>query len=118
METMGKEMGFGLDLTSCAATGDVDNLIYVSPRTGRAVSQVAGQPYHERMLTLPRFLRPDGRGEGANDADFSAGLRLTGFFLARHAFDPLDRALPAARERLDVLISRHADKSDSIPSES
>ena len=113
-----QEMGFGLDLTSCAATGDVDNLIYVSPRTGRAVSQVAGQPYHERMLTLPRFLRPDGRGEGANDADFSVGLRLTGFFLARHAFDPLDRALPAARERLDVLISRHADKSDSIPSES
>jgi len=101
-----QELGFGLDLSSCAATGETDNLIYVSPRTGRAVSKAAGLPYHERMLALPAFLRPDGRGAGAEDTDFAAGLKLTGFFLARHAFDPLDRGLPAARERLQVLISR------------
>lgn len=100
------ELGFGLDLTSCAATGDVEDLIYVSPRTGRAVSRVAGHPYRERLLTLPQFLRPDGRGQGADKEDFSAGLKLSGFFLARHAFDPLDRGLPAARDRLEAIISR------------
>ena len=107
------ELGFGLDLGSCAATGETENLIYVSPRTGRAVSRAAGEPYRERMLTLPSFLRPDGRGGGADDADFAAGLKLTGFFLARHAFDPLDRGLPAARERLDVLISRSSESMES-----
>ena len=107
-----QELGFGLDLASCAATGETENLIYVSPRTGRAVSRAAGHPYRERMLTLPSFLRSDGRGSGADDADFAAGLKLTGFFLARHAFDPLDRGLPAARERLEVLIGRSTANSD------
>lgn len=101
-----RELGFGLDLASCAATGEVENLVYVSPRTGRAVSRAAGDPYKERMLALPGFLRPDGRGGGAGAADFADGLRLTGFFLARHAFDPLDKPLPAARERLDTMIGR------------
>ena len=101
-----QELGFGLDLKSCAATGDVEDLIYVSPRTGHAVSRVAGHPYRERLLTLPQFLRPDGRGQGADKEDFSAGLKLSGFFLARHAFDPLDRGLPAARDRLEAIISR------------
>jgi len=64
------------------------------------------------MLTLPSFLRSDGRGSGADDTDFAAGLKLTGFFLARHAFDPLDRGLPAARERLEVLIGRSTANSD------
>ncbi len=107
-----RELGFGLDLTSCAATGEVENLIYVSPRTGRAVSRAAGDPYKERMLALPGFLRPDGRGGGAEAADFADGLRLTGHFLARHAFDPLDRPLPAARERLETLIGRAAKPGD------
>lgn len=107
-----RELGFGLDLNSCAATGELENLIYVSPRTGRAVSRAAGEPYKERMLSLPGFLRPDGRGGGAEAADFADGLKLTGFFLARHAFDPLDRPLPAARERLEVLIGRTAKSGD------
>jgi DNA repair protein RecO (recombination protein O) len=107
-----QELGFGLDLTSCVSTREVEDLIYVSPRSGRAVSRTAGHPYRERMLVLPRFLRPDGRGAGADDADFADGLKLTGFFLARHAFDPLDRGLPAARERLEVLISRASGSAD------
>jgi DNA repair protein RecO (recombination protein O) len=64
------------------------------------------------MLALPGFLRPDGRGGGAEAADFADGLRLTGHFLARHAFDPLDRPLPAARERLEILIGRAAKPVD------
>lgn len=109
-----QELGFGLDLASCVSTGEVEDLIYVSPRSGRAVSRVAGHPYRERMLILPRFLRPDGRGKGADADDFAAGLKLTGFFLARHAFDPLDRGLPAARERLEVLVSRTPEVGDEV----
>jgi DNA repair protein RecO (recombination protein O) len=107
-----RELGFGLDLTACAATGARDELVYVSPRTGRAVSRAAGAPYHDRMLALPRFLGPDGRGADADGEDFSNGLRLTGHFLARHAFDPLDRPLPAARERLEALLRRNSGPAD------
>ena len=107
-----QELGFELDLASCASTGEVEDLIYVSPRSGRAVSRVAGHPYRKRMLDLPGFLRPDGRGSGADAEDFAAGLKLTGFFLARHAFDPLDRGLPAARERLEVLVLRVPNAGD------
>ena len=103
------ELGFGLDLQACAATGMTTELVYVSPKTGRAVSREAGAPYAERMLALPRFLQPDGRGHGATAEDFTAGLRLTGHFLARHAFDPLDRPLPPARTRLESLVSRKLD---------
>lgn len=103
------ELGFGLDLQACAATGMTTELVYVSPKTGRAVSREAGAPYAARMLALPRFLQPDGRGHGATAEDFTAGLRLTGHFLARHAFDPLDRPLPPARTRLESLVSRNSD---------
>jgi DNA repair protein RecO (recombination protein O) len=112
-----RELGFGLDLEKCAASGTSDDLAYVSPRTGRAVSRAAGTPYHERMLALPRFLAPGGRGEGADAHDFTSGLRLTAHFLARHAFDPLDRPLPAARGRLEVLISRGADAESPVDGE-
>lgn len=92
------ELGFGLDLSACAAGGDNDQLAYVSPRSGRAVSLSAGQPYQEKLLTLPGFLV--GRGEGGTQA-VSEGLALTGFFLERHLFHPHDKPLPAARRRLE-----------------
>jgi DNA repair protein RecO (recombination protein O) len=91
------ELGFGLDLTQCAAGGDNDQLAYVSPRTGRAVSVAAGEPYQERLLVLPGFLA--GRGGGGR-LEVGAGLALTGYFLERHVFHPQDRALPQARQRL------------------
>ena len=93
-----EELGFGLDLRKCAVTGATDDLIYVSPRTGRAVSRVTGQPYHERLLTLPAFLL--GAQMQAQSADIMAGLDLTGFFLARHVLEPHAKAMPAARGRL------------------
>ncbi len=91
------ELGFGLDLTRCAAGGDNDRLAYVSPRSGRAVSLAAGEPYRERLLALPGFLA--GRG-GGGSLEVGAGLALTGYFLERHVFHPQDRALPQARQRL------------------
>jgi DNA repair protein RecO (recombination protein O) len=91
------ELGYGLDLTSCAATGRNDELAYVSPRTGRAVSLSAGEPYRDKLLALPPFLA--GRGPGV-PAEICDGLRLSGHFLDRHVFAPLDRPSPAARARL------------------
>jgi len=90
-----EELGFGLDLTRCAATGVVDDLIYVSPKTGRAVSRDAGAPYAGRMLTLPPFLL--GGQTGLRDGDVGAGFTLTGHFLEQFVFGPLNKPLPAAR---------------------
>ena len=91
------ELGFGLDLASCAAGGDNDQLAYVSPRSGRAVSLAAGEPYRDRLLALPGFLI--GRGDGG-PGEVGQGLRLTGYFLERFVFGPQDRPLPAPRRRL------------------
>jgi DNA repair protein RecO (recombination protein O) len=90
-------LGFGLDLTACAATGVNDDLAYVSPRSGRAVSRSAGAPYHDKLLPLPGFL---WRGVAAEPADLVAGLLLTGHFLHHHLLEPQGRALPEARTRL------------------
>ncbi len=92
-----QELGFGLDLSRCAAGGAATHLAYVSPKSGVAVSEEAGAPYREKLLALPGFLI--GRGEGG-PAEVAQGLDLTGFFLGRHIFHPQDRDLPAARQRL------------------
>jgi len=90
-----QDLGFGLDLSRCAATGSTDDLIYVSPRTGRAVSRDAGEPYADRLLTLPPFLL-SAQG-GLRPGDIGAGLDLTGHFLSQFVFAPLNRPLPPAR---------------------
>ena len=92
------ELGFGLDLARCAATGARDDLVYVSPRSGQAVSRKAGSPYRDRLLPLPAFLHG---GDTADPAprDILAALHLTGFFLDRRVFEPHGRKLPAARGR-------------------
>jgi DNA repair protein RecO (recombination protein O) len=90
-----EELGFGLDVSRCAATGSMDDLIYVSPRTGRAVSRAAGAPYRDRMLALPPFLLSSQGGLAAGDVGL--GLTLTGHFLEQCVFGPLNRPLPPAR---------------------
>ena len=89
------ELGFGLDLAECAATGTTDELIYVSPKSGRAVSREAGAPYAERMLRLPAFLS-ELNEHPAPDA-LADGFALTGFFLERYVLEP--RGLPLSDER-------------------
>ncbi len=91
------ELGFGLDLSRCAGGGANDQLAYVSPRTGRAVSLAAGEPYRDRLLPLPGFLA--GRGGGGDD-EVARGLALTGHFLERHVFHLQEHPLPGARRRL------------------
>lgn len=90
-----EELGFGLDLSKCAATGAVDDLVYVSPRTGRAVSREAGEPYAERLLALPPFLLSSQ--SRLQPGDVAAGLDLTAHFLEAFIFNPLNRPLPPAR---------------------
>ena len=90
-----EELGFALDLSKCAVTGQADDLVYLSPRTGRAVSRGAGEPYKDRLLPLPPFLlSAQSRLEAG---DVAAGLALTAHFLAAFIFNPMDRPLPPAR---------------------
>ncbi len=90
-----QDLGFGLDLTRCAATGATDDLVWVSPRTGRAVSRTAGEPYQDKLLPLPPFLM--GAQAALVAGDVEAGLNLTGHFLEQFVFNPLNRPLPPAR---------------------
>jgi len=90
-----EDLGFGLDLSSCAVTGTVDDLVWVSPRTGRAVSSDAGRPYADRLLRLPPFLL--GAQAGLREGDVRAGFDLTGHFLEQFVFHPHNRPLPPAR---------------------
>jgi DNA repair protein RecO (recombination protein O) len=107
-----RELGFGLDLGRCAATGLRDDLAYVSPKTGRAVSREAGQPYRDRLLPLPCFLAQPASGDPIETTDILNGLRLTAFFLTGHVFThgsvhaTARTPLPAARERLVALLGR------------
>ncbi len=97
------ELGFGLDLGTCASTGVAEDLIYVSPKSGRAVSREAGVPYQTQLLALPAFLAGEEGAEPTQE-DISAGLDLTGYFLERHVYAPHRQTLPDARLRLrDVL---------------
>ena len=101
-----EEMGYALDLGSCAVTGATEGLAYVSPRTGRAVSREGAGDWAARLLPLPAVLR--GQGEGA-PADVVEGLRVTGHFLDAHlARDLGDRPLPEARARLVGVLGRRA----------
>lgn len=91
------ELGFGLDLESCAATGSRADLCYVSPRTGRAVSGEAGAPFAGRLFALPDFLTGEGP---ASPENLVQGLEIAGYFLTRYALAPNGRDLPGARVRL------------------
>lgn len=98
------ELGFGLDLTKCAATGGNDDLIYVSPRSGRAVSASAGEPYKDRLLPLPGFLT--GRSGGLTGPDdIRNGFRLTGYFLASRVLSPREIPMPEVRGRMIAALS-------------
>ncbi len=98
------ELGFGLDLTECAATGASDELEFVSPKSGRAVSRAAGTPYAERMLRLPAFLRDEQLRPQARD--LADGFALTGFFLNRHVLEPRGMALADERAYFIAALAR------------
>lgn len=101
-----EDLGFGLDLSACAATGQTEHLIYISPKTGRAVSESAGAPYRDRLLPLPPVLRMGlndwagtGGAGGHRIREIRTALSVTGHFLGQCLFTPQNRPLPPARTR-------------------
>ncbi len=99
-----EDLGFGLDLTTCAVTGQAEDLIYVSPRSGRAVSRDGAGEWAAKLLPLPPALIRSG-GDGLAEA-----FRVTGHFLAAHLAASLgDKPLPPARDRLVALLARASD---------
>ncbi len=118
------ESGFGLDLSQCASTGVREDLVYVSPKTGRAVSREAGEPYKEKLLLLPEFLLPKAlprkAGEGISvpcspdTQETLAGLRVSGYFLDAWLLAPHGKKLPAARQRLAQMMKEpHGAKAEA-----
>ena len=99
-----QELGFGLDFTKCAATGVTEDLAYVSPKTGRAVSRDAAAPFKGKLIELPSFLSTGGFPE--DEDALRKGLDLTGYFLERHVFWPHNKPLPAARARFMETLQR------------
>jgi len=91
------DLGFGLDLVQCAATGSRENLDYISPKSGRAVSRDAGLPYHDKLFDMPEFLKTSSR-EAANRESLIEAFRLTQYFLARHVYEPRGIEPGTARE--------------------
>lgn len=100
-------LGFGLDLSACALTGTTERLVFVSPRTGRAVSMEAGAPWQQRLLALPTFLVDPAAPAGPSD--IAAGLALGSHFLRRCVYAEHGREMPAARTRLPQAIARALD---------
>lgn len=94
-----KELGFGIDLSRCAGGGDAKTLAYVSPKSGRAVSWAQAQPYKERLLELPGFLKPNGGA--VDDEEIHKGLKMTGHFLEHWVFAHHSKGVPEARLRFE-----------------
>ncbi|MCR9214872.1 MAG: DNA repair protein RecO [Proteobacteria bacterium] len=115
------EVGYGLDLSSCAATNVTEGLVYVSPKSGRAVSRDAGKPYHEKLLPLPPFLAQDAGGASKVDeipaSEVMEALKLTGYFLEKIVQEHKPTMKMSARERFidsyNRQISSRQEASDS-----
>ncbi len=104
-----EELGYGLDLDSCAATGVQQDLIYVSPKSGRAVSASAGAEWSDRLLPLPRFLRAQTATKEATEV--LDALKTTGYFLENRLASALgNRTLPDARARFLAVLTKTAMK--------
>ena len=98
-----KELGFSLDLSTCAGRGDPATLAYVSPKTGRAVSAEQGEPYKDKLLPLPDFLKPGG--SNMEESEIIKGLTMTGYFLEHWVFNHHTRGIPEARLRFFSRVS-------------
>jgi len=110
------ELGFGLDLDNCAATGATSDLVYVSPKSGGAVSRTAGEPWRDRLFRLPAFLRHDEAGSnGWSAQDLQDGFRLTGWFLLRHVLEPRGQGHSDARDGFINAVTRQQARRAAVP---
>jgi DNA repair protein RecO (recombination protein O) len=100
------ELGFGLDLSCCASTGQTNDLVYVSPKSGRAVSRAAGEPWRDRLLALPGFITGQMFANTPAADDIRNGFALTGFFLERDVLGPRGLQAPESRNAYLALVAR------------
>ena len=101
-----KELGFGLDLSKCAATGEIEELVWVSPKSGKAVSKAAGEPYTNVLLPLPPFLRPNSRNISVSAEMIEQAFVLTSYFLSQRIYQPRGLNWPEEKERfINVLLA-------------
>lgn len=100
------EMGFGLDFSKCAMTGSMEDLAWVSPKTGRAACRTAGEPFADKLLVLPAFLL--GAQNKPQSGDVADGFALTGHFITRELLDPARKTMPEARARLIFALGKSA----------
>lgn len=107
------DLGFGLDFSACASTGSTEDLIYVSPKSGQAVSKVAGEPYRDRMLPLPHFMKDDEWDVQISHPELLDALKLTGYFLEHHVFALNGKKPPPARTRFIDRLRQSATISSS-----
>ena len=105
------DLGFGLELDRCAVTGSNAALVYVSPKSGRAVSGGAGEPWKDQLLPLPAFLRDEGRHEPSSQ-DLADAFRLTGYFLTQRVLEPRGIAFAGARnDFIGAVLNRRSDET-------
>lgn len=109
-----KELGFSLNLSKCAGGGSDQTLTYVSPKTGSAVSKEAGEPYKDKLLLLPGFLKPGGGP--AETEDVLEGLNLTGYFLQHWAFAHHSHGIPEGRQRFHLRFAERFAKTEALAS--
>lgn len=100
-----KELGFGLDFTRCVANGDASTLAYISPKSGCAVSRAAAEPYKDKLLPLPEFLKPGGIRDG-EAPEVLKGLKMTAHFLQNWVFAHHSKGVPEARLRFESLFAK------------
>lgn len=105
-----KELGFGLNLTRCAGGGDAAKLAYVSPKSGHAVSEQAGEPYKDKLLPLPSFLKPE-KG-GVTPDEVLKGIVLTGYFLEHWVFTHHSKGVPEERLRFQERFTKSCEKTE------
>ncbi len=94
-------LGYGLDFSTCAATGTRENLTHISPKSGRAVCADAAAPYIDKLFAIPAFLQGDGN---IKTGDIKNGLALSGYFLEKRVFAAQNKALPQARKALAQML--------------
>ena len=100
-------LGFGLQLSKCAVTGETSDLAYVSPKTGRAVSMEVGLPYKQQLFVLPNFLsNREHTTSSASSEDIINGVKLTGYFLEKFVFASFNKTLPPMRNRFSDLVNK------------
>lgn len=113
-----RELGFGLDLSACAITGAREHLAFVSPRTGRAVTAEAGQPWADKLLRLPDFMARTlalGEGGGVSRDELADAFALTAHFLDQNIYAPRGQNVPLARRRYVALVTAAASPAEPAP---